>query len=60
MHAPRNVSMTCPFRKKAEKPLQVFLVRREAFEGVMNRDGPTGRREGGTGPAAFWVREHDV
>ena len=53
MPALRNVSMTCPFRKKAEKTLQAFLFRGEAFEGVMNDEGSAERRESGAGPGPY-------
>ena len=52
MPAPRNVSMTCPVRKKAEKTLRAFLFRVEAFEGIMNDEGSAGR-ERGAGPAPY-------
>ena len=50
MPAPRNVSMDCPFRKKAAKTLQ-----RETFEAIMtmNDEGSTKRREGGAGAAPY-------
>jgi hypothetical protein len=54
MPSPRNVSMTCPFLKNAEKILHIFGV----FV-IEHRHERT--EEGGTkGARALRVREHDV
>jgi len=53
MPALQNVSMTCPFRKRAEKKLKLYLFWGEASEGV--REKGRGKRA-----HALRVREHDV